>query len=282
MSFAIKPIRGAGPADHPAFVRLFPELAVDDPVKDRVQFEKELMADVLIAEADDGEVVGYTYFQILQNMAYVRHIVSAPEVRRAGVGRALMNAIAARARTAGCTTWCLNVKPENTAAIALYERFGLARAHASRALQITWAQVHEENQLHDAHVSARAIKPADDARVEAAMRLVPGQLASARTLDSRILLALHEPAPGEERAVAGAIVGATVFHPAFPGAYPFRAARPELAFTLLEAIFPYARPEDDIVNVVVEAQPEIADALIAAGARVKLDIVHMKGPLPSA
>jgi len=278
MSIAVKRVRPAEPGDHREFVRLFPELAVDDPVEDAGRFEAEIMPGALMAEAEDGHVVGYTYFQIIDDLAHVRHVVSAPEARRAGVGTALMGSVAERARAAGCTTWCLNVKPDNAAAIAFYERLGLAATYRTKAVRIAWSTVDAKLQVHDARVLPRRIEPEDDARVETATRLVKGQLASARKLEGRILLALHEPVDD----TMGNIVGAAVFHPEFPGAFPFRVTRPELAFKLLAALGPYARPQDEIVNVVVEDAPLVADALIAAGATVKLEIVHMKGPLPPA
>ena len=121
-------IRPAQRADHAAFVRLFPELAVDDPVLDEEGFTALLAPSTLVMEngedPDPKRVTGYAYFQIMKDTAYVRNIVTAPEARRKGVGRALMAAVAARAREAGCTTWCLNVKPENVAAISLYESTG--------------------------------------------------------------------------------------------------------------------------------------------------------------
>lgn len=276
MASLTKRVRPAEPADHREFVRLFPELAVDDPVKDAGRFAAEIMPGALMAEAEDGRVVGYTYFQILEDLAYVRHLVCAPEARRAGVGTALMHAVAERARAAGCTTWCLNVKPDNVTAIAFYEQLGLVATYRTKAVRIDWATVDAKLQMHDARVLPRRIDPDDDARVETAARLVKGQLASARKLEGRILLALHEADDDE----IGDVVGAAVFHPEFPGAYPFRVTRPELAFKLLAALGPYARPQDEIVNVVVEDSPLVADALIAAGATLRLESIHMKGPLP--
>ena len=78
----------------------------------------------------------------------------------------------------------------------------------------------------------------------------------------------------------GRIVGATIFDPSFPGAYPFRAARPELALVLLRAIRPSARPGDAFVRVVCEGQADVANALLAAGATQKMDSLHMRGALP--
>ena len=104
------------------------------------------------------------------------------------------------------------------------------------------------------------------------MRLDDGQLATARAVSGRVLKMLEED---------GQVVGAAIFHPDFPGAYPFRVARPELALVLLRALRPHARPEDAKLGIMTENQPDVAEALLAAGATLKLDIVHLKGPLPA-
>jgi ribosomal protein S18 acetylase RimI-like enzyme len=279
-------IRPAQPSDHAAFVRLFPELAVEDPVMTAEKFTRELVPTTLIAEAvaaenDGPRVVGYAYFQLLKDLAYVRHIVTAPEARETGVGRALMAAIVDRARAADCTTWCLNVKRENTAALGLYEKVGLAPAYSTKALRLTWTNVDAArdagaeiaNRMQHTRLTARLIEPRDDAHVESALSFVSGQLALLRGLGGRVLMGLFD---GDDA------VAATAFDPTFPGAYPFRAARPDLAFALLRAIRPHARPSDDHVKVVSEGEPAIADALLAAGATLVHDIVHMKGALPAA
>jgi ribosomal protein S18 acetylase RimI-like enzyme len=269
-------VRPAEVTDHAAFVRLFPELGVDDPILDEGQFAHQLMPSTLLAEVgppEDRRAVGYAYFQIMKETAFVRHIVTAPEARRTGVARALLAAIVERAREAGCSSWCLNVKPGNTPAIALYEDLGLRRAHTSRALHMTWMAI-EAAPVVETRVRAKDIAPEEDSRVETATHLLEGQLAGARAVSGRVLKMLED----EE----GAVVGATIFHPDFPGAYPFRVARPELALVLLRALRPHARPADAKLGVVTEDQPEVADALIAVGATVKLDSVHMKGPLPEA
>ncbi len=264
-------VRQAARGDHPAFVSLFPELGVDDPILDEEQFQGTLVPTTLIAEsAEDGAVLGYAYYQLMKEVTYVRHVVTAPEARRQGVGRRLLQAIAERARAGRCTTWCLNVKPANAAAIALYEGLGMTQAFTSRALVMAWAKASGSD---PEGLTSRPIAPEDDARVEPPMHLMAGQLASNRALPGRVLQLLEE---------RGEAVGAAVFHPDFPGAYPFRVARPELALVLLRALRPFARAHHDSLNVVCEGQPAVADALVAAGATVKLDIVHLKGPLPQA
>ena len=268
-------IREAAASDHGSFVRLFPELAVPDPILDEEQFTRTLVPTTLIAESlHDGSVAGYAYFQIMKGATYVRHLVTAPESRRTGVGRALLGAIAERARAAHCSTWCLNVKPDNAAAIALYSSLGMAPAHTSRALDMTWSAIDGAARPAHAPVTAREIAPEHDARVERAMQLVDGQLVSTRSTSGRVLMMLEDE--------QDQVVGISIFHPDFPGAYPFRVARPELALTLLRALQPHARPGDASVGVVTENQPDVAGALLAAGATLKLDILHMKGALPPA
>jgi len=268
---SLRKTRPAAAADHRAFVRLFPELGVEDPILEPDRFERELVPTTIVLE-DAERVVGYVYFQIIDGRAYVRHLVTAPEARRTGVGRALLAAVVERGRAAGCTEWCLNVKRENTAAIALYEALGMARAFESKALRLEWARLQDVPNVPSTRTTTRSIEPADDARVETALGLMKGQLAMGRHAGDRVLLALFD---GED------VVAGTIFDPAFPGAYPFRAARPDVAFALLRALRAHARPTDSFIKVVCEGQPAIADALIAAGATVVHDIVHMKAALPA-
>jgi GNAT superfamily N-acetyltransferase len=255
------------------FERLFPELWVEERPVEEGRWAREMMPTTLIAEAGGGPeplgAVGYAYFQIIRDTAYLRHLVTAPEARRRGVGRALMTAVAERAlrHTPPCASWCLNVRPDNIAAVALYERMGMTRAFETRALRVAWTIVGARQTLHDARVLARVITPEDDARVEPPMKLLSGQLAAARQMEGRVLVGLFDD--------DGTVLGATVFDPTFPGAYPFRVARPDLPLVLLDALRPYARPDDTLVNVVIEGQPDVAEGLVAAGATVKLDMVHM-------
>jgi ribosomal protein S18 acetylase RimI-like enzyme len=139
-------VRPARPQDYAHFARLMPELATGDRVKEETTFLRELLPTTLIAEpGENGRVVGYAYYQVMKDVTYVRHIVTSPDARRGGVGRALMAAVAERARAASCAAWCLNVKPENAAAIALYEGFGMKRVHGARALRLDWSVVDEAN-----------------------------------------------------------------------------------------------------------------------------------------
>ena len=144
-------------------------------------------------------------------------------------------------------------------------------------LRIDWAVVDARPATpDDDRVRARSIAPEEDAHVERAMRLMSGQLHVARTTGDRVFMMLEESADGAPPQV----VGVAAFDPLFPGAFPFRVTRPELALVLLRALRPYARLDHTFIGVVVEDQPALADALLAAGAEVRLETVHMKGSLP--
>ncbi len=272
MPFAPFVVRSAVASDHPAFVRLVRELAVDDPTPTEDRFVAELVPTTLIAADERGEALGYVFFHVMKDMAYVRHLVAAPEARRRGVGKALLAAVAGRARAEGCSTWCLTVKPDNAAAIALYESVGMERGYASRALRIDWSRV-DAAEVADERVRVRLVAPEEDERVEREAGLFPGQLTRGR-INERVLLALED--------AAGAIVGAAIFHPGYPGAFPFRVARRSLAVPFLRGLRAHARPTDAFVNLLAEDHPELVDLLLALGATVRLDLVRMSGPLPAA
>jgi len=259
-------IRPSSADDYPTFVRLFPELGVDDPLPGMEKWDREIRPTTFIAERD-GRVVGLLFYVVLGDIGYVRNIISDPSLRRQGIGRALMNEAVLRFRRAGATTCVLNVFPDNEAAVRLYESFGLSRVHISHALKLKWDLV---KRSESAGLRARAIEPADDARVEPAMKMMAGQLAEARK-NGRTLLLLERD--------DGGIEGATSFDPNFPGAYPFRMAKPDHAFVLLDALRPFAKPEHDMLNVVVEGDQALADALLAAGATVRLVSMHMRGAI---
>lgn len=260
-------IRPANQGDYPLFARLFPELRVPDPVPSRARFETEMMATTLIVERD-GAGVGVAFFQVLETMGYVRTLIAAPEARRTGVGRALMAHLRDPFRAIGCTRWCLNVLRTNGAAIGLYASFGLRRAYLSSMVDVPWKLLDDRPCLH----AARPIDPADDARIEHALDILPGRITDTRRRGPYVYRMIDGPGPGE-------IGAAAIFDPAFPGAYPFKARSPELAIALLHALRPHARPTDDAVSVVIEDQPAIADALVALGATVRLETMHMRAPL---
>ncbi|MCU0699217.1 MAG: GNAT family N-acetyltransferase [Myxococcaceae bacterium] len=259
-------IRPARDDDYHAFTTLFPELRVDDPVPTREKWVAELVPSTLVVEAE-GAVVAYAWYQAFSTEGIVRHVVVSPAAQGRGVGRALLLEVARALRAKGLGRWALNVKPDNAPALSLYRKLGFVEAFRSVALRFEWTLV-------DGLPRPEALEPfepvaADDALVEVEQRLPRGSLALHRAIAGRVLRGVRRE---------GRVVGAAVFVSSFPGAYPFRADDLAVARSLLEALRPVA--SSPVMNVVVEGQPALAEGLVALGAAVRLDILHLEGPLP--
>ncbi len=205
-------VREARADDYDVYQRLFPELGVDEGVPSRERFTTDLATRMFVA-IDAEQVVGYLLFDLMDGVGYVRNVVSDPERRRAGIGIALMEAARERFVRAGATTWCLNVKAENRAAIALYERCGMGLHYRTTVLRLPRSV---SLPPVDPSLSLVPVPPEADPMIEPAFALLPGQLASARNKAGRMVLQL---ARGDE------VLGVGVFVPSVPGSFPFRLAR---------------------------------------------------------
>jgi ribosomal protein S18 acetylase RimI-like enzyme len=88
---------------------------------------------LLLARDDDGRAVGFTQlYPTWDSLALAPRFVLydlfvAPDARRGGVGRALLDAAATNARAAGASTVSLDTAVDNAAAQALYISAGYAR-----------------------------------------------------------------------------------------------------------------------------------------------------------
>lgn len=98
-------------------------------------FRDCLLAGYTSVVADlDGEVVGYAIMSVAAGEAHLLNLCVAAKLRRSGHGRQLLTEAIQRARQAGAERMHLEVRPSNTAALALYaangfERIGLRRAY---------------------------------------------------------------------------------------------------------------------------------------------------------
>ncbi len=253
-------------ADYPAFARLFPELAVPEDTPSADRFAQTIAPDAIVLRDGDG-VVGYAWARPRGEQLHVVHLIADPAHRRRGVGRALMAAVAERGRGAGFRRWMLNVKPENVAARALYERCGLRVVLASVSMRVAWADV---SRIAPATgVVARRLPPADDARFEDAFALSRGELSAFRAL-GRILVAAED---------TGGAVGVIAFDPSYPDAVLLRAVVPAHARALLDGIRPHALPDHDHLHVVVEGDPALETTLTAAGAQAVIRALRMEGDI---
>ena len=266
-------IRPATAVDYDHFVRLFAELRVDDPVPTESHWRASQQAKSLIVE-HENHPIGYGVAEALKDVGYVRQIVVDPAYRRQRVGRRLMDALAARLRLAGCTTWRLNVKIDNIAAQRLYEMLGLKVAYRSTVLRMAWSAV-ERLPVTDQVFEVHTIQPADDAVLEAMFDVTLGQLADHRAREGQVLLRI-----GARNAPVDRALGLASFAPCFPGASPLRVADTAAARALLQAIRQHSRAGDAEVNLVIENDDATVALLRGAGAIVRFEMYHYRGELP--
>ena len=73
---------------------------------------------------EDDRVIGYAGTWILDDEAQITNVAVAPEYRGKKVGSRLMTELIKEAKKRGATRMTLEVRPSNTAALALYEKFG--------------------------------------------------------------------------------------------------------------------------------------------------------------
>jgi ribosomal-protein-alanine N-acetyltransferase len=74
-----------------------------------------------------GEVAGYGVLMVAAGEAHLLNLSVARGWQRQGLGRALLEHFTQRARDGGADLLLLEVRPSNTAALALYEAAGLQR-----------------------------------------------------------------------------------------------------------------------------------------------------------
>jgi ribosomal-protein-alanine N-acetyltransferase len=71
-----------------------------------------------------GRLVGYLCLWEIGHEIHVTNLATHPDVRRHGVARVLLGAVLDDARERAVTLAFLEVRPTNTEALGLYERFG--------------------------------------------------------------------------------------------------------------------------------------------------------------
>jgi GNAT superfamily N-acetyltransferase len=223
---------------------------------------------VFVKLETDAGVVGYCYVQEYEDTGYVRNIVVAPAERGRGVGRGLMRFIARRLRDSGKTYWRLNVKPDNHAALALYDHMGLRFHYRATALRLPWAVL---GSLPASAARGRPLASARDGTLEERFDLPRGQLRHARGLGRLVL----EAVLGAEETP----VGLAVFDPNFPGAFPFRVVDTAVVGALLGTIRAHV-PSHEFLYLMAEGDPRLTAMLTGVGATVRDEILHLKGSIP--
>jgi [ribosomal protein S18]-alanine N-acetyltransferase len=85
-----------------------------------------------VVAVDGSRIIGYAGLLVPGPEADVQTIAVAPEAQGAGAGRALLDALIDRARERGATSVLLEVRADNPAAVALYQRRGFERIAVRR------------------------------------------------------------------------------------------------------------------------------------------------------
>jgi ribosomal protein S18 acetylase RimI-like enzyme len=97
----------------------------NDPRKDIARKLKVNPEWFLVAE-NEARIVGVVMVGYEGHRGWINYLAVAPGRQRQGVGRQLMAEAERVLRAAGCPKINLQVRPENKAAIAFYERLGFA------------------------------------------------------------------------------------------------------------------------------------------------------------
>jgi len=169
--------RDARREDHSAFVGFWGELGLDQSAPDVAFWDEHLRPRTMFLEAPGGKLVGYSLNFAFGERGDVRQVAVDPSVRRQGVGRALMSAVAERFRREGVRDWRLEVKQDNAAAIALYRSVGMDVVRELVSMSMTVEQVRAFAATRSGGLRVEDVLPEDDAAVEARWDLGRGQLA---------------------------------------------------------------------------------------------------------
>ncbi len=83
---------------------------------------------VYLGAFDGARLMGYIGMWVIVDEAHITNLAVAPAYRQQGVGRALLSALMAVAREAGCVSMTLEVRESNEVAQHLYRSCGFATA----------------------------------------------------------------------------------------------------------------------------------------------------------
>ena len=111
-------------ADLDAWHELQTRHIADPYTRDALHDELGLRQARTLGAFEGGRLLGSILAWLVVDELQIMQVVVAPEARRLGVGRALVEQVVRRARAAGAVTATLEVRASNTAAIGLYDAIG--------------------------------------------------------------------------------------------------------------------------------------------------------------
>lgn len=98
----------------------------NDPKKD-IARKLEVQPELFLVAVGAGELVGTVMAGFDGHRGWIYYLAVSPAQQGTGVGRALMEAAEARLRELGCPKINLQIRAENEAVRAFYERLGYRR-----------------------------------------------------------------------------------------------------------------------------------------------------------
>lgn len=260
-------VREARPDDYADFLRFWPELITEQRPPERDRWIALLMPNTLFLDAD-GDVAGYALAFPFGERGDVRQLAVAPAWRGKGVGRQLMDAIAARLRAAGCREWRLEVREHNEPALALYRAVGMRVLHALESLRMPADVAERFSATRSGRLAVVAVEPAQDAELEARFDFGRGQLARWRAVrPSGVMYQIPDAALAHYT---------PDFAPELALLFPLRAPDADHAAHLIAHAC--AIELRAAIELLISDAP-VAEALRAAGAQLRDRLLEMTGPL---
>ncbi|AKU91878.1 GNAT family N-acetyltransferase [Vulgatibacter incomptus] len=265
--------RTAEAADYEFFLRCLSELASDDPVPSKERWLASYAPNTVILEAE-GKRVGYGYAWSFGEWSHVSHVVVDPESRGRGVGDHLMRVLAARLHAAGSRNWRLHVRPANEPALRLYRAFGLSKVYPA---WLNWLGREALSSLPSANPEwIRAeVDPDEEEALELRWNLLPGSIRRFRA-PGRHVVRLVAPEHAGDPAPALAL-----FDPAYSGASVFRCRSPSLVRPIVEELFALTPSDAPRISIFVEEDAWLSRLLVDAGATLRMEVLQMRGAIPS-
>ncbi len=95
----------------------------NDPRKD-IARKKNVQRELFLVGVAGGRIVAVVMAGYEGHRGWINYLGVDPEMRHAGYGRAIMDEAERRLRAMGCPKINLQVRRENTVAVAFYERLG--------------------------------------------------------------------------------------------------------------------------------------------------------------
>lgn len=120
-------IRSFETPDEDAVVRLWRKCGLvvsqNDPYKD-IARKLKVQPEMFLVGFLDGELIGTVMAGYEGHRGWINYLAVAPDHRRRGIGRALMQEAERRLKAMGCPKVNLQVRNDNTEVIEFYRRLG--------------------------------------------------------------------------------------------------------------------------------------------------------------